>query len=69
KYLAGYAAGDETLSIEELQAYLEQSLPSHMVPARMMKLERLPLTPNGKVDRKALPEPEGAVRAGAAYAA
>ncbi|WP_255320207.1 condensation domain-containing protein, partial [Paenibacillus elgii] len=69
KYLAGYAAGDEALSVEELQAYLEQSLPSHMVPARMMKLERLPLTPNGKVDRKALPEPEGGVRAGAAYAA
>ncbi|WP_281936822.1 non-ribosomal peptide synthetase, partial [Paenibacillus tyrfis] len=69
KYLAGYAAGDEVLSVEELQAYLEQSLPSHMVPARMMKLERLPLTPNGKVDRKALPEPEGGVRAGAAYAA
>ncbi|MBU7321098.1 non-ribosomal peptide synthetase, partial [Paenibacillus oleatilyticus] len=59
KYLCGYAAASEPLDIAELQAHLQQSLPSHMVPAQLVELEKLPLTPNGKVDRKALPEPEG----------
>jgi acyl carrier protein len=31
-----------------------------MVPSAFQILEQLPLTPNGKVDRKALPEPNGA---------
>ncbi|WP_281887483.1 non-ribosomal peptide synthetase [Paenibacillus sp. YYML68] len=69
KYLCGYAAGDSSLDMEQLQAELRASLPSHMVPSRMMRLERLPLTPNGKIDRKALPEPEGAVHSGTVYAA
>ncbi|SCW86107.1 non-ribosomal peptide synthase domain TIGR01720/amino acid adenylation domain-containing protein, partial [Paenibacillus tianmuensis] len=59
KYLCGYAAASESLGIAELQAHLQQSLPSHMVPAQLVVLEKLPLTPNGKVDRKALPEPKG----------
>nr|WP_277714046.1 non-ribosomal peptide synthase/polyketide synthase [Paenibacillus mucilaginosus] len=57
KYLCGYAASGEALDLGELKSYLAQSLPSHMVPARLLRLERLPLTPNGKIDRKALPEP------------
>ncbi|MVP02340.1 amino acid adenylation domain-containing protein, partial [Paenibacillus sp. N10] len=69
KYLCGYAAASSGLSLEELQAYLEQTLPPHMVPSRLMRLEQLPLTPNGKVDRKALPEPEGSIQAGVKYAA
>ncbi|WP_440446680.1 AMP-binding enzyme, partial [Paenibacillus elgii] len=69
KYLCGYAVAEQEFRLDELQAYLEQSLPTHMVPARLMHLEQLPLTPNGKVDRKALPEPEGSVQVGAKYAA
>ncbi|NBI50351.1 non-ribosomal peptide synthetase [Burkholderia sp. ISTR5] len=37
-----------------LRAYLQQRLPAHMVPARVLLLDRLPLTPNGKLDRAAL---------------
>ena len=69
KYLAGYAAAEETLKLDELQAYLKQALPAHMVPSRLMRLDRLPLTPNGKIDRKALPVPDGIAQTGAEYEA
>jgi len=40
---------------EDLQAFLRDRLPAHMVPQNIVLLDRLPLTPNGKVDRRALP--------------
>ena len=42
---------------EQLREFLQQTLPSYMVPTHFVLIEALPLTPNGKVDRKALPEP------------
>ncbi|HEX5873799.1 MAG TPA: AMP-binding protein, partial [Pyrinomonadaceae bacterium] len=39
----------------DLQEFLRERLPSHMVPQNIILLDRLPLTPNGKVDRWALP--------------
>ena len=56
----GAAPGCEPTG-EALKAYLEERLPSYMVPGMWVILEALPLTANGKVDRRALPEPDRAL--------
>ncbi len=40
-----------------LKAYLRESLPEHLVPARVELLDALPLTPHGKLDRQVLSRP------------
>ncbi|KJD40211.1 bacitracin synthetase [Paenibacillus polymyxa] len=69
KYLCGYVAADASLQLSDLLSQLKQELPAHMVPARLVSLDKLPLTPNGKIDRKALPEPTGEIEAGREYVA
>jgi amino acid adenylation domain-containing protein len=51
--LVAYVVGRD----EGLRAWLQERLPSYMVPSAFVVLDVLPLSPNGKVDRKALPEP------------
>jgi amino acid adenylation domain-containing protein len=57
RQLAAYCVleAGSTASAEALRAVLADMLPSHMVPATLMVLDRLPLTANGKLDRRALP--------------
>jgi len=42
----------------ELQDFLGEELPRHMVPSVYVRLDTLPLTQNGKLDRAALPAPD-----------
>ncbi|WP_244169909.1 non-ribosomal peptide synthetase, partial [Paenibacillus helianthi] len=58
KYLCAYIVSETAVDVTELRRYLEKRLPSYMVPAYFIQVERMPLTSNGKVDRKALPLPE-----------
>ncbi|MFT5822330.1 MAG: amino acid adenylation domain-containing protein, partial [Crocinitomix sp.] len=45
---------------EDLRNHLKELLPQYMLPSYYMELEELPLTTNGKIDKKALPNPQGA---------
>ncbi len=69
KQLCAYVVADQVLTVSEWRERLSKSLPSYMIPAYFVQLEKLPLTPNGKVDRKALPAPEGSIQTGSAYVA
>ncbi|MET3846944.1 amino acid adenylation domain-containing protein [Paenibacillus sp. OAE614] len=63
KYLAAYIVSETPVDVTELRRHLEKHVPSYMVPAYFIQVERMPLTANGKVDRKALPLPaEGWMR-------
>ncbi|MFL1376507.1 amino acid adenylation domain-containing protein, partial [Nocardiopsis protaetiae] len=54
--LVAYAVGADTLTEDGLRAHLTARLPDHMVPSRVVVLDRLPLNSSGKVDRDALPD-------------
>ncbi len=54
-YWTGAEAGRD--ASDALRAYLRERLPEHMVPDRIVHLDRLPRTATGKLDRRRLPAP------------
>jgi amino acid adenylation domain-containing protein len=48
--------------VSQVQKFLQETLPSYMVPQGFVLLQALPLTPSGKVDRKSLPTTDLATR-------
>ena len=60
KRLVGYIVPTEVQfpNTHELKGYLQQYLPSYMLPSHFVLIDAVPLTPSGKVDRRALPEPD-----------
>jgi len=53
--LVGFVVGDAHLvASSTIRDRLSRTLPSHMIPARIMTLEELPKTPVGKIDRESL---------------
>ncbi|MCB9040582.1 MAG: amino acid adenylation domain-containing protein [Lewinellaceae bacterium] len=60
KQLAAYLVpkpGCSLPGIEELRAFLSNTLPEYMIPAYFVEMEALPTNIIGKIDRKALPAP------------
>jgi amino acid adenylation domain-containing protein len=60
KRLVAYvvAEGSQVDIIGEVRTYLQEQLPTYMLPASLMPLNALPLSVNGKVDHTALPVPQ-----------
>lgn len=58
KYIAAYVVSEETVDIEAMNEFIEESKPPYMVPAVTMQIEKIPLNQNQKVDKRALPKPE-----------
>lgn len=55
--IAGYvtlSAGAGSIGGAELREFVARSLPDHMVPYRVIVVDRFPTDPNGKVDRAAV---------------
>jgi len=60
RLIAYIVSNNGDLQTAELRNYMHQQLAEYMVPSRFVVLEALPRTPNGKIDRRALPEVDGA---------
>ncbi|CAM2005626.1 non-ribosomal peptide synthetase [Acanthopleuribacter pedis] len=69
-HLIAWLQGDpETLEPASIQAFMSESLPSHMIPAQFIVRADMPTTSSGKLDRNRLPSPEQAQTATRRYRA
>lgn len=57
KQLLAWVVLGEGLPADSLRESAAAKMPSFMVPAVFIPIDRLPLTPNGKIDRQRLPRP------------
>ena len=57
-YLCAYFVQKDAVEEEDIKKFIGDKLPSYMIPAFFVKLDKLPVNANGKLDRAALKEPE-----------
>ena len=57
-YLVAYYVESEPVDADDLKEAIADKLPSYMIPAFFVKLDKLPVNANGKLDRNALAAPE-----------
>ena len=71
KHLVAYLTSCDgaELNTDDVQKFLQQRLPDHMVPSQFVVLKELPLTPMGKIDRRALPITENRSQPAESFAA
>ena len=53
-YLCAYYVSAEEIKVEQLRAYLKETLPDYMIPRFFKRLDSLPKNVNGKLDRTVL---------------
>jgi amino acid adenylation domain-containing protein len=49
---------EQAATPEQLRIFLQETLPSYMIPSSFVFLDTLPVTSNGKIERKRLPAPD-----------
>ncbi|HEX7334404.1 MAG TPA: amino acid adenylation domain-containing protein [Pyrinomonadaceae bacterium] len=60
RLIAYVVSNNGELQPADLRNYMQQRLAEYMVPSSFVVLDALPRTPNGKIDRRALPDDDGA---------
>ncbi|WP_257148234.1 non-ribosomal peptide synthetase, partial [Bacillus cereus] len=60
-YLYAYYVAELKVETVALKKFLQEKLPSFMIPARFVQLDEIPLTSNGKVDKGRLPAPSSVI--------
>ncbi|MGB0496339.1 MAG: non-ribosomal peptide synthetase, partial [Kangiellaceae bacterium] len=59
KRIVAYAISERTnINVDALRLFVQELIPSYMLPQHFVLLDEFPKTPNGKTDRKSLPAPE-----------
>lgn len=58
KSICAYCVSDKKVDFAHIKEILSETLPSYMIPAYFVRIDRITLNRNGKVDRKSLPLPE-----------
>lgn len=57
-YLGAYIVAESKIPHKDLRHFIQNELPSYMIPSYFVQMDEFPLSSSGKLDRKALPEPE-----------
>lgn len=58
--LVAYVVAQAAMAVSQndLRLFLQEKLPTYMIPSAFVLMPELPLTPNGKINRQALPAPD-----------